>query len=71
MPGLTWDRTEDIGLALYEKFPSLDPLTIRFTDLHRWITELEEFADDPAASTEGKLETIQMAWYEEWKAEQS
>jgi FeS assembly protein IscX len=67
MPGLTWDQTEDLALALYEKFPSTDPLKVRFTDLHKWITELEDFGDDPKASNEGKLEAIQMAWYEEWK----
>jgi len=70
MPKLTWDQAEDIGISLYEKFPALDPLTVRFTDLHKWITELEDFDDDPAASNEGKLEAIQMAWYEEWKEEQ-
>jgi len=42
-------------------------LTVRFTDLHRWITELEDFRDDPSASNEGKLEAVQMAWWEEWK----
>jgi FeS assembly protein IscX len=67
MPGLTWDRTEDLALALYEKFPEADPLKVRFTDLHKWITELDEFGDDPKGSNEGKLEAIQMAWYEEWK----
>ena len=67
MPGLTWDRTEDIALALYEAHPDLDPLTVRFTDMHKWITELEDFGDDPAKSSEGKLEAIQMAWYEEYK----
>ena len=67
MPGLTWDQTEDIALALYEKFPDLDPLKVRFTDLHKWVTELDEFGDDPKGSNEGKLEAIQMAWYEEWK----
>ena len=67
MAGLTWDHSEDIALALAEKFPDTDPLHVRYTDLHRWITELEDFGDDPAASTEGKLEAIQMAWYEEWK----
>lgn len=67
MPGdLTWDSTEGIALALLEKFPDTDPLTVRFTDLHRWVTELEGFADDPKASSEGKLEAIQMAWLEEW-----
>jgi len=70
MAGLAWDQSEDIGVALNEKFPDLDPLTVRFTDLHKWITELEDFDDDPAASTEGTLEAIQMAWYEEWKDSQ-
>jgi FeS assembly protein IscX len=67
MPGLTWDHTEDIALELLERHPDTDPLTVRFTDLHKWITELPEFKDDPAKSTEGKLEAIQMAWYEEYK----
>ncbi|MFQ5777592.1 MAG: Fe-S cluster assembly protein IscX [Terriglobia bacterium] len=64
---LTWDSTEDIGIALAEKFPDTDPLTVRFTDLHQWVTELEGFSGDPKASSEGKLEAIQMAWYQEWK----
>jgi FeS assembly protein IscX len=65
MPALTWDDPEGIALALAEKFPDLDPLTVRFTDLHRWITELPDFRDDPKASSEGKLEAIQMAWHDE------
>ena len=68
---LTWDSTEDIALALLEKFPDTDPLTVRFTDLHRQVTELEGFTDDPKASSEGKLEAIQMAWHEEWQDAQS
>lgn len=70
MPSLTWDRIEDIALSLYEEHPDVDPLKIRFTDLHKWITELEDFKDDPAKSTEGKLEAIQMAWHEEWEENQ-
>lgn len=66
---LEWTDPEDIALALLEKFPDIDPLTIRFTDLHKWVTQLEGFCDDPMASTEGKLESIQMAWYEEWQEE--
>jgi FeS assembly protein IscX len=69
MAGLTWNQFEDIALALYEKYPDIDPLAVRFTDLHRWVTELEDFDDDPAASNEAKLEAIQMAWYDEWKAD--
>lgn len=70
MPGLTWDHTEDIALALFEAHPDTDPLTVRFTDLHRWIAELKDFGDDPAKSSEGKLEAIQMAWHEEYKENQ-
>ena len=64
---LTWRDAEDIGIALTERFPDTDPLTVRFTDLHRWVTELPGFADDPKASTEGVLEKIQMAWLEEYR----
>lgn len=67
---LTWEMAEDIGIELYEKFPDMDPLQVRFTDLHKMVTALEGFADDPMASNEGKLEAIQMAWYEEWKDNQ-
>lgn len=62
---LTWEMAEDIGIALNEKFPDIDPLTVRFTDLHRMVTELEDFDDDPQRSNEAKLEAIQMAWHEE------
>jgi len=67
MPKLTWDQRENIAIALYEKFPDVDPTHIRFTDLHKWITELEDFSDDPKASNEAKLEAIQMAWLEEYQ----
>jgi FeS assembly protein IscX len=67
MADLTWDQIDDIAYELYELQPDVDPLTVRFTDLHKWITELPDFADDPAKSTEGKLEAIQMAWLEEYK----
>jgi FeS assembly protein IscX len=63
---LTWDDSEEIALRLLEKHPDLNPLSVRFTDLHQWITEIEDFEDDPNASTEGKLEAIQMAWLEEY-----
>lgn len=63
--GLTWKDAEEIALALAEKFPDTDPLAIRFTELHKWVTELEGFSDDPKASNEGILEAIQMAWLDE------
>jgi FeS assembly protein IscX len=67
---LTWDDAEDIGIELAEKFPDQNPLEVRFTDLHRYVTELPAFVDDPKKSTEGKLEAIQMAWHEEFQDRQ-
>ncbi|MES2221102.1 MAG: Fe-S cluster assembly protein IscX [Acidobacteriota bacterium] len=71
MPQITWNDAEEIGIQLQEKFPETDPLTVRFTELHRFVTELPGFADDPLKSNESKLEAIQMAWYEEWKDSQA
>jgi len=67
---LTWDDAEEIGIALADWFPDLDPLTVRFTDLHAWVTSLEGFSDDPKGSNESKLEAIQMAWLEEYRDRQ-
>jgi FeS assembly protein IscX len=62
-----WRDAEDIGIALSEKFPGVDPLTVRFTDLHRHVVELPDFADDPKSSNEKLLEAIQMAWLDEYR----
>lgn len=66
---LKWRDVHAIGEMLYDKFPDKDPLSIRFTDLHRWIIELPEFDDDPDRSGEKVLEAIQMVWLDEWKAD--
>jgi FeS assembly protein IscX len=66
----TWDNFEDIAIALTDKFPDTDPLSVRFTDLHKWITELPGFSGDSTASNEAKLEAIQMAWHEEFRYRQ-
>ena len=65
MPALTWDDIDDIAELLTAAHPEVDPIAVRFTDLHRWVCALPGFADDPKASTEGKLERIQMAWVEQ------
>jgi FeS assembly protein IscX len=67
---MKWIDSEDIGIALHERFPAIDPLTVRFTDLRAKVMGLDGFDDDPKASNEPKLEAIQMAWYEEWKEDQ-
>ena len=55
---LTWSDYEEIGIRLLEKYPDTNPLTVRFTDLHRWVIELEGFSDDTKDSNEAKLEAI-------------
>lgn len=62
---LKWTDTREIAIALDEKFPDLDPLTVRFTDLHKWVRELPNFDDDPEKSGEKILEAIQMMWIDE------
>ena len=64
---MKWTDAEDIGIALVEKFPGVDPLTLRFTDLRERVLALDGFDDDPKTSNEPKLEAIQMAWHEEFK----
>lgn len=64
MGGLNWTDVDEIGYQLDEKFPDVDPLTLRFTDLHRRVTELAGFAGAPEASNEKILEAIQLAWLE-------
>ena len=62
---LTWADSEDIGILLSEAYPEVDPLAVRFTDLHKYVIELPDFKDDPKNSNEAKLEAIQMAWHAE------
>jgi FeS assembly protein IscX len=69
MPELAWTDTEEIAIRLMEAHADVDPLTVRFTDLHRWVMELDGFSGDAKDSNEKKLEAIQMAWYEEWQEE--
>ena len=62
---LKWTDTLDIALALDEQHGDVDPQYIRFTDLHQWVCDLDEFDDDPEASSEKILEAIQMTWIDE------
>lgn len=62
---MKWIDIERIAEDLNDKFPDVDPKTIRFTDLRRWVLELDGFDDDPNHSGEKILEAIQAAWIEE------
>lgn len=63
--GLKWIDSLDIAIELCEKYPNIDPKTILFTDLHKWVCGLDNFADDINRSNEKILEAIQMNWLEE------
>ncbi|MES1992240.1 MAG: Fe-S cluster assembly protein IscX [Candidatus Macondimonas sp.] len=62
---MKWTDVLPIAQTLVDRHPEVDPRALRFTDLHRWITGLPEFSDDPERSNERVLEAIQMAWIEE------
>lgn len=62
---ITWTDVREIAIRLLDAHPEVDPLTVRFTDLHKWITELDGFVGDPKKSNESVLEAIQMAWIDE------
>jgi len=62
--GLKWDQADEIAEVLAENHPGLNPLDVRFVDLRQWVIDLDEFDDEASASSEGKLEAIQMAWNE-------
>ena len=62
---MKWTDSRDIAIALIEAHSEVDPRFVRFTDLHRWVTGLPGFDDDPQKSGEKILEAIQMLWIEE------
>nr|WP_243633826.1 Fe-S cluster assembly protein IscX [Motiliproteus coralliicola] len=62
---MKWIDTLDIAIELSEKYPDVDPTSIRFTDLYTWVLELEDFDDDPKHCGEKILEAIQAAWIDE------
>lgn len=64
---LKWQDTREIAEALFDKFPDTDPVTVRFTDMHQWICDLENFTDDPTKSNEHILEAILTIWIEEFE----
>lgn len=64
---IDWTDAEEIGILLQEKYPEIEPYSVRFTDLHKYVTGLPGFVGDPAKSNEGILEAIQSAWNEEYE----
>jgi FeS assembly protein IscX len=65
--GLNWNDYREIGELLFERYDTLNPLKVRFVDMHKWILDLEDFEGKATDSNEKQLEAIQMSWYEEWQ----
>ena len=62
---MQWTDVIMIAEELRDKYPDVDPTTVRFTDLHNWVLQLDGFADDPQRGGERVLEAIQAAWIAE------
>ncbi|MDH0498805.1 Fe-S cluster assembly protein IscX [Stutzerimonas stutzeri] len=62
---LKWTDVQDIAIELAERKVDVDPRYVNFVDLHRWVLELPDFADEPSRGGEKVLEAIQAAWIEE------
>lgn len=62
---MKWTEVQRIAEELYDKYPDVDPKTIRFTDLHNYVVDLEDFDDDHSKGGEKVLEAIQQAWIDE------
>ena len=64
---MKWTDSRDIAIELCERFPEMDPKTVRFTDLHQWILEIDGFDDVPNHSNEKILEAVILCWLDEWE----
>ncbi len=64
---INWNDSEEIGIQLQEKYPEIEPFSVRFTDLRLYVMDLPGFIGDPLKSSEPLLEAIQMAWNEEYE----
>jgi FeS assembly protein IscX len=62
---MRWTDTQQIAEALCDEHPDVNPLKLRFTELHAMVLELEGFDDDPEKSNEAILEAILQAWLDE------
>jgi FeS assembly protein IscX len=62
---MRWNDVTMIAEELSDKYPDIDPKTVRFVDLHNWVCTLDRFDDDPARGGERVLEAIQAAWIAE------
>ena len=59
---MEWIDIEDIVESLDAKFPEVDVLRLRFTELTNMILSLQDFKGDASSCNEKILEKIQGEW---------
>lgn len=64
---MKWTDIYEIAESLDQCYPDVDPQYVLFTDLHKWVLNLDGFDDLPDHCNERILEAIQAAWIEERK----
>ena len=62
---LKWTDSQAIGEYLADHHSDISPLSVSFVKLHKLVTTIPEFDDDPERSNEKILEAIQMVWLDE------
>ena len=60
-----WNDVQRIAEELAEAKPDVDPLSVNFVDLQRWIMELPDFDNTSGRVGEKVLEAVQALWIEE------
>ncbi len=65
----TWQDIDDLARDLAERFPETNPVRLSTKEVHRLVTMMPSFGDDPGAASEDVLESIQAAWYERREGE--
>lgn len=66
---LSWQDSPQLGELLFERYDSVNPLSVRPADLRKWVLDLEDFEGKPDEVDECQLDAIRTAWHEAWKKE--
>ncbi|WP_065257686.1 Fe-S cluster assembly protein IscX [Pseudomonas bananamidigenes] len=60
-----WNDVQRIAEELAEAKPDVDPFSVNFVDLQRWIMELPDFDNNSGRVGEKVLEKVQELWNDE------
>ncbi|MFJ4197847.1 Fe-S cluster assembly protein IscX [Pseudomonas sp. NPDC089534] len=60
-----WHDVQRIAEELAEAHPGVDPYSVNFVDLQKWIMALPDFDNDSGRVGEKVLEAVQTLWADE------